>query len=83
MTLEPIKDLGEDEKVIFNLGGGKVETFSKDYLLGKIADFTFDFHIPSSSEADCVIGWITSQVLEGKGLYIDQKSMSQGGLVDR
>jgi hypothetical protein len=66
MTLEPIKDLGEDGKVILNLGGSKVETFSKDYLLSEIADFTFDFYITSSTEADCVTGWITSQVLEGK-----------------
>lgn len=43
MTLEPIKDLGEDEKVILNLGGGKVETFSKGYLLGEITDFIFAF----------------------------------------
>jgi len=34
-TLEPIQDLKDDDKVTINIGGGKRETFSKDYLLGK------------------------------------------------
>jgi hypothetical protein len=34
-TLEPIRDLDEDDKVTIDIKDGKRETFSKAYLLGK------------------------------------------------
>ena len=34
VTQEPLKDLAESDKVQIDFGGGKYETFSKDYLIG-------------------------------------------------
>lgn len=34
-TTEPIADVAESDKVIIHLGGGKFETFTKEYLLCK------------------------------------------------
>ena len=34
VTQEPFKDLAESDKVQIDFGGGKYETFSKDYLIG-------------------------------------------------
>ena len=43
-SLEPIKNLKEGEKVTISTGEGKVETFSKEYLLGKAETSGFISH---------------------------------------
>ena len=43
-NLEPIKNLKEDEKVTISIGEGKVETFSKEYLLGRAKPLSFISH---------------------------------------
>jgi hypothetical protein len=40
-SLEPIKNLKEGDKVTISTGEGKVETFSKEYLLGKAKTSSF------------------------------------------
>ena len=39
-SLEPISDLAESEKVELNLSGGQTETYSNDYLMGKLTFLT-------------------------------------------
>lgn len=62
-TLEPIRDLDDNDKVTLNIGGGKSETFSKDYLLGKkCSGFYF------MCKTNLILGWITAQDTAGKAV---------------
>lgn len=60
MSLEPISGLQDGDKVTLDLEGGKQETFSKQYLLGKKLIFQ------KTSRTDNCPGWIGSGIVDGK-----------------
>jgi hypothetical protein len=75
VTQEPLKDLAESDKVQIDFGGGKHETFSKDYLIGMSFHFclrgTCGFPVIRDISLTCTfldIGWIQCEALKGKGI---------------
>jgi hypothetical protein len=61
MSLEPISSLHDGDKVTLDLGDGKQETFSKQYLLGKKFIFQKGYQGLTT-----VPGWIGSGIVDGK-----------------
>jgi hypothetical protein len=73
VTQEPLKDLAESDKVQVDFGGGKYETFSKDYLIGMSFHFclrgTCGFPVIRDISLTCTfldIGWIQCKALKGR-----------------